>query len=99
MTSNHNAVDQLVEVMTGNTDDHSSVTDSGISTPQNELESSSSSNEMISNHEVVDQPVEVADRNTDDDFSVTDSGIFTPQYELESSSNSSDETDTEMESD
>ena len=70
--------------------------DSGISTPQNELESSSSSSEMI---DVVDQPVEVADRNTDDDFSVTDSGIFTPQNELESSSNSSDETDTEMESD
>ena len=98
MTSNHNAVDQPVEVMDGNTDYHSSVTDSGISTPQNELESSSNLSEMISNHDV-DQPVEVIGRNTDEHFSVTDSGIFTPQNELESSSNSSDETDTEMESD
>ena len=89
MTSNHDAVDQPVEVMDGNTDDHSSVTDSGISTPQNELESSSNLSEMISNHDV-DQPVEVIGRNTDDHFSVTDSGISTPQNELESSSSSSE---------
>ena len=72
MTSNHDTVDPPVEVMNGNTDDHFSVTDSGISTPHSELESSSSSSEMISNHDAVDQTVEVMDRNTGDHFSVTD---------------------------
>ena len=45
MTSNHDTVDPPVEVMNGNTGDHFSVTDSGISTPHSELESSSSSSD------------------------------------------------------
>ena len=90
MTSNHDTVDPPIEVMNGNTDDHFSVTDSGISTPHSELASSSSSSEMISNHDAVDQPVEVMDGNTGDHFSVTDSGISTPHSELESSSSSSE---------
>ena len=90
MTSNHDTVGLPVEVVNGNTNDHFSVTDSGISTPNTELESSSSSSEMISNHDAVDQSVEVMYGNTCDHFSVTDSGISTPNTELESSSSSSE---------